>query len=128
MDYPDARRLVPGTTVCTDFGDLGEVLTLQDTGSSVIVGVRRADGRVLDVLSAHLWCAPPMQAGRGEVPVRPGYYRVLWAVDLPKDEFASPRAAAEHASELAGDCSGPVNMFRVLDGDDGAETEHDLAP
>ncbi len=60
-------------------------------------------------------------------PVRPGYYRVTWCVELPKDEFESPAEAAKAACELAGDCSGPVNMYTVIDGDSGQETDHDLA-
>lgn len=58
---------------------------------------------------------------------RPGYYRVSWQVDLPKDEFPTAHDAARHACELAGDCSGPLNVFVVVDGDEGTTTEHDLA-
>lgn len=63
--------------------------------------------------------------------VRPGYYRVTWMVDLPRDEFTTPREAAEAARHLAAggcpDCDGVVNVYLVVDGETGAVTEHDLA-
>ena len=55
MDYERARGLAPGDQVKTAYGDAGEVLDAHDTGSSVLLRVIRADGRVLDVHAAHAW-------------------------------------------------------------------------
>lgn len=72
--------------------------------------------------------APGGEVPDAPPPPRPGYFRVSWSVDLPKDEFPAARDAAVHACELAGDCSGPANVFTVIDGDDGTAAEYDLAP